>query len=391
MSRAEGVYQSLLLLISNKIPLKLVIMNYKRRSLSLSERLSSKDQIDCIAITSLPNLRYFFNYFGESFERFCCGLLTRDGLKSALVVPALDKAKAESSNADAVFSWTDSEGFATALNGAMKNLRIKGHVIGCELGITLDRMDSFKSSRGTSNFISVTEEINNLRLIKDQEEIESTRKTASVLAGAYERIPDLVSEGKKELDVAFEIKKSLIELGAEDVDFCAVQSGKNSAVPHAHAGQKKIQRGDMIVVDTSCTNSTGYFADFTRTFVLGKANEKQTKVYGVVKEAQSAACEKSSAGVPAQEVDRTARSIIKKAGYGDYFVHRVGHGLGLEVHEQPWMVEGNATELERNMIFTVEPGIYIPGEFGVRIEDDLIVGKNGAENITHLSHDLVEI
>ena len=160
-------------------------MDYRKLALNLSENIAIMDHLDCVAITSPPNLRYFFDYAGQSFERFCCGLLTRDGTKSALVVPRLDKAKAEKSAADAVFSWIDSEGYAGALNAAMKELRIKGHVIGCELGITLGQMDSFKSSRGTSNFVSITDEISKLRLTKDDEEIESTKKTAHIVASAY--------------------------------------------------------------------------------------------------------------------------------------------------------------------------------------------------------------
>ncbi len=366
-------------------------MDCKKRALRLSEKVAPKDQIDCVAITSQPNLRYFFNYIGESFERFSCGLLTKDGSRSALVVPMLDKAKAENSEADEVFSWTDSEGYAGALNAALKELQIRGHVIGCELSITLGQMDSFKSSRGTSNFVAITEEISSLRLIKEEEEIESAKKTARILAGAYRRVPEFIHAGKKEAEVGSEIKEYLANHGADNIDFCAVQSGKNSAIPHAEVSQKRIERGDIIVIDISCTNSSGYFADFTRSFVLGDANQKQTSVYSIVQEAQSQACSGAVVGSMAQDIDRTARSIIGKAGFADYFVHRVGHGLGLEVHEPPWMNEGNEQELERGMIFTVEPGIYLMCKFGVRIEDDLIMGKRRAESITALSHDLIEI
>src|SRR5487761_412501 len=366
-------------------------MDHRKRALKLSEKLVVKDNIDCVAITSLPNLRYFFNYSGESFERFCCGLLTKDGSRSALVVPRLDRAKAEKSAADRVYSWTDSEGYAGALTAAMNDLGMEGNVIGAELGIKMGQMESFRSSRGTSNFVAITEEISNLRLIKDEEEIESIRKTSRILAGPYRKVSEFLRTGMREVEVGLEIRQFLSNHGAENVDFCAVQSGKNSAIPHAPVSRRQIEKGDMVVIDISCTNSSGYFADFTRAFVLGKASEKQREVYSVVRKAQSEGCKLANAGSSAQDVDHAARSVIVKAGYGDYFFHRTGHGLGLEVHEPPWIKEDNEQELERGMVFTVEPGIYLPGKFGVRIEDNLIVGKSSASNNTLLSHDLVEV
>ncbi len=366
-------------------------MDYKKRAIRIGERLVVKDHVNCVALTSLPNLRYFFDYSGESFERFCCGLLTRDGSKSALVVPRLDRAKAEKSAADTVYSWADSEGYAGALTSAVRDLGIKGRTIGVELGITLGQMDSFRSSLGTSDFVGITEETSGLRLIKDEEEVESLKRTARVLSSAYRKMPEFLLEGKREVEASFEIKQFLMSKGAEGVDFCAVQSGKNSAIPHSQPGRKKMEKGDMIVVDISCTNREGYFADFTRTFVVGKASERQKQVYSIVKKAQSQGCKAAMAGSSAQDVDRASRSVIEKEGYGEYFFHRTGHGLGLEVHEAPWIRGDNEQELERGMVFTVEPGVYLPGRFGVRIEDNLVVGKSKAANITPLSHDLIEI
>ncbi len=365
-------------------------MDRRKRALKLGERLVVKDNIDCVALTSPPSLRYFFNYRGESFERFCCGLFSKDGSKSALIVPRLDRAKAEKSTADMVSTWTDSEGYSGAFTSAVKDLGVGTKIVGAELSITMAQMDSFRSTLGTSNFVGITEEISGLRMIKGAEEIESIRKTARILSSAFRNVKESLRPGKQESEVALEIRKFLANHGAKEVDFCAVQSGKNSAIPHAQASRKEMEKGDMVVLDISCTNGEGYFADFTRTFVIGKASERQKQVYSMVKEAQYAGCKAAMAGSSVQDVDRAARSVIRNAGYGDYFFHRTGHGLGLEVHEPPWIMEGNEQELERGMVFTVEPGIYLPGRFGVRIEDNLIVGKRMATNITLLSHELIE-
>jgi Xaa-Pro aminopeptidase len=365
-------------------------MDYKKRALKLAQGISAKDQIGCVMITSLPNLRYFFNYSGVSFERFSCGLLTKDGTKTALIVPKLDEAKAEKSAAQNIHSWSDSEGYSGALESAISDLGITGNVVGCELGITLAQMNALKANTGASNFIPITEEISRLRIIKDEEEIEDVRKTARALGTAYKHLADSMHPGDAEIEVGLEIQRFLAKKVAE-VSFCAVQSGSNSAIPHAQVSSKKIKRGDMIVVDVSCSSESGYFADFTRTFVAGKPSENQKKIYELVKKAQAAALKVAGAGKVVEEVDKAARNVIAKEGFGEYFIHRTGHGLGLEVHEPPWINDGNLDKLERGMIFTIEPGIYLPGKFGVRIEDNVVIDKEGATNITPLSHELVEI
>jgi Xaa-Pro dipeptidase len=365
-------------------------MNYSKRSENLSSKLEPKN-IECVAITTPPNLRYFFNYSGQSFERLCCGLMSKDGSRSALVIPKLDTEKAAKSHADNIFTWNDNEGYRNALMQALESVRSKGEHIGCELGLTLGLMDQLKNVFGPySNFLPVSEEISSLRLIKDQEEVHSIQNSASKLSRAYKEIPDIIEEDKTEAEIAFKIVKKLSAKGLRCSDYPLVQSGRNSAIPHSEPGSRKIRRRDMIVVDISATNDDGYFADFTRTYVVGKPSQKQTEVYEKVREAQASGLKASVLGKEAEEVDRAARSSIEGAGYGQFFVHRTGHGLGLEVHEGPFIKQGNNAKLENGMVFTVEPGIYIPGNFGVRIEDNIII-QTESRNITTLSHELVEI
>jgi len=368
-------------------------MDYKGRTKKLANSLKASD-LDAVVLTTLPNLRYFFNYSGASFERLCCVLVSMNDLKSALILPKLDTEKAKSSPLSGVYPWTDNEGYSGPLTKALSYLGINSDSakIGCEDGIFFWQMEALRSKLANAKFQSISEKITKLRLRKDEEEIESLRNIAKILAKGYKAAEeDILKKGITENEAGFEIRKTLLELGAASVDFCAIQSGSNGAIPHLETTSKKIDEGDSIVVDISCTNEAGYFADFTRTFVVGKPSEKLTEIHSVVKKAQNAATSIATPGLPAEEVDKAARSVIEEKGYGEYFFHRTGHGLGLEVHEPPWMKKGNKMKLESGMVFTVEPGVYISGELGVRIEDDLIVTESGKENLTKLSHDLIEV
>ena len=363
--------------------------NFQDRSKKLAARATEKYGIDSIAITSLANLTYFFDYNGASFERFCAGLISSDGKTSALVVPALDAQKAEKSACRNVYSWTDSEGFQNALRKAASFLGMVGKKIGVENMITLGQMESFREVLGESQFQSVADEIAEMRLIKEAGEIAGIRESARVLTKGYKFVQQTLKAGITETQAGNDIKDYLSSLRAE-VDFCAVQSGSNGSIGHALTSTKKINTQDMIVVDISIRKS-GYFADFTRTYVIGKANAKQKEVYEIVKKAQATGVRMAVEGTEAENVDKETRSVIEKAGYGEFFVHRTGHGLGLEVHEPPWIKKGNDQKLREGMVFTIEPGIYLPGKFGVRIEDNVVIGKSGTENLTSMTHELVEL
>ena len=368
-------------------------MDFKGRATKLSHSLETSG-LDAIVLTTRPNLKYFYNYSGESFERFCCILMSLQSLKSALILPKLDEDKAKESPVSEVLPWTDTEGYSKALDRAMNELKLNSSEprIGCEDGISFWQMEALRSKAKDARFSSISEKISEQRLHKDDDEIASLKSIARVLARGYKIGQEgILKNGVSENQAGFEIRKSLLELGAASIDFCAVQSGRNGAIPHLETTRKKIERGDSIVVDISCTNEDGYFADFTRTFAVGKASDKLKEVYSTVKKAQSSAVEKAAPGVSAGEVDEAARSVIDTKGYGEFFFHRTGHGLGLEVHEMPWIKQGNRMKLQKGMVFTVEPGVYLSGQFGVRIEDDLLITESAKENLTKLTHELVEL
>ena len=194
-----------------------------------------------------------------------------------------------------------------------------------------------------------------------------------------------------EKQVAALLKVEMLRAGGEEMSFSPiVVAGPNSASPHATPGDRPIQPGDLIVVDCGVTVG-GYAADITRTFVVGELEPEMAHVYEVVRAANAAGRAAVGPGVPAEEVDWAARAVIEEAGYGEYFIHRTGHGLGLEVHEPPYIVAGNGRLLQPGMTFTVEPGIYLPGRGGVRIEDDVVVTPSGVESLTTFPRELTAL
>jgi Xaa-Pro dipeptidase len=214
------------------------------------------------------------------------------------------------------------------------------------------------------NIVDAGPIIGEARLTKDRAELSAMRaacrKTLEVMAS----VPKIARAGMTELELAREIGGGI------------VQFGENASIPHGGPSDRKLKAGDVILVDTGHTVD-GYWSDLTRTFFFGRRTKEFTRVYEIVHKAQKAAIRAVKPGATCEAVDRAARGVIKEAGFGDCFIHRTGHGLGLEIHEPPYLVEGNETRLRAGMVMTIEPGIYLPGRFGVRIEDDVVVTRTG--------------
>jgi Xaa-Pro dipeptidase len=224
--------------------------------------------------------------------------------------------------------------------------------------------------------------IRELRSVKDAEEIEFMRKAAELTSEGMRVAYETLAAGVREYELAAEIEYAMRKQGSEGTAFeTIVASGACSAFPHGGCSDKKIQEGDLVIVDVGATYKS-YSSDMTRTFVAGTPSQKQKKLYQTVKTAQDKAFEAVKPKAKAAEIDSVARKVIEEAGYGDYFVHGLGHGVGLDVHEPPTLSPDSKDALSEGNVVTVEPGIYLVGYGGIRIEDTVIVQKNGAEKLT---------
>ncbi len=265
-----------------------------------------------------------------------------------------------------------------------------------KIGINFEDMPhlsyrKFKYMVRGRKFVDVSESLEKTRMIKDRTEIERMKKAGKIAAEALKAMTESLREGMAEYEAAAILIYEMMKRGATGPAFETISSfGENSAEPHYTSGERRLKKGDFALFDFGARYDR-YNSDITRTFVAGKADKKQREIYGIVKEAQMAGIDAIRDGVAGPEVDAAAREIIEKAGYGDRFIHSLGHGLGLKVHDGGGLSPRMKMELKENMVLTVEPGIYIPGYGGVRIEDDVLVKKNRAEVLTEFPKELIEL
>ncbi len=242
-----------------------------------------------------------------------------------------------------------------------------------------------------AKLIPLEEEIKNIRALKDKQELALLRASIEIASKAYLEVLELLKEGVVEREVALEMEWSMKRKGAEALGFDIIMaSGRRSALPHGKASSKRVEKGDFILMDFG-SEFLGYHSDQTRTVVCGSPSSEQQKIYRIVKDAHDKAIESVRPGIPIGEVDGTARDHIRNQGYGEYFGHGLGHGIGLAVHEDPVVNSENKGLVREGMVFTIEPGIYIPDWGGVRIEDMVLVTAQGVEVLTHLPTELREI
>jgi D-alanyl-D-alanine dipeptidase len=238
-----------------------------------------------------------------------------------------------------------------------------------------------------SSYVSVTRALPMLRAIKGPDEIERLAAAGAAADASLEEIVDVRFAGRRESDIAADLAALLRKHGHSQVDFTVVGSGPNGANPHHEMSERVIEEGDMVVMDFGGLKD-GYGSDTTRTVHVGQPTDEEREVYEIVRLAQQTAFEAVRPGIACQEIDRAARKVIADAGYGEYFIHRVGHGIGLTTHEPPYMVEGETHLIEPGLCFSIEPGIYLPGRFGVRIEDIVTATDDGGRRMNTTSHEM---
>ncbi|MEV6841036.1 aminopeptidase P family protein [Streptomyces sp. NPDC051133] len=239
-----------------------------------------------------------------------------------------------------------------------------------------------------TSYASLTDALPMLRAVKDAAELELLAAAGAAADATFEEIRKVPFAGRRESDVGHDLAGLLRRFGHSQVDFTIVGSGPNGANPHHEVGDRVIQRGDMVVLDFGGLKD-GYGSDTTRTVHVGEPTEEERRVHDIVRAAQEAGFRAVRPGVACQEIDRAARAVIRDAGYGEYFIHRTGHGIGVTTHEPPYMIEGEEQPLVPGMCFSVEPGIYLPGRFGVRIEDIVTVTEDAGRRFNDTTRDMV--
>lgn len=347
--------------------------------------------VDALLMAPGSDLRYLLGAGGGSFERLTC-LVVPAGAAPVLVVPKL-----EAPGYDAVptgelgvelATWVDGEDpyalvaslVSKAARVAVGDVMFALHVLG------------LRGALPGAEQVLAGPIVRELRMRKDAEEVDALREAGAAIDRVHARMAEFLQVGRTETEVGADIAAAIVEEGHTAAEFVIVASGPNGASPHHSLSDRVVEAGDVVVIDIGGPVAAGYNSDSTRTYVLGEPRDTDVlETYAVLQRAQRAAVDAVRPGVSAQAVDAAARDVIADAGFGDFFIHRTGHGIGLDVHEHPYIVAGNDMALEPGMAFSVEPGIYQPGRWGARIEDIVVVTDDGVEALNTRPHDLVSL
>ncbi|MGD8191487.1 M24 family metallopeptidase [Brevibacillus ginsengisoli] len=345
--------------------------------------------LDAVLITHPKNVYYLTGFYTDPHERFMALVLVK-GEEPFLFIPQLDRDKAvESSQVTQIHTYGDEEDSYEVLKGLMPTTIQQ---IGLELGhVTARSYRAIVAALDAKSVVDVEEPIRHMRQVKNEDELTSIRRAIWVMEEALRLTLPKVKKGITERDIVAELEYQTKKLGADGPSFSTiVLSGKKAGMPHGQSGDHVIQNGEVLLIDAGVFVN-GYASDLTRTFAVGQLNDVLTDMYNTVLEANLRGIEAVRPHALISQVDRAARSVIEMKGYGDYFINRVGHGIGLEIHEYP-SVHGRAPgELVEGMVFTIEPGIYNTQIGGVRIEDDVLVTQEGVEVLTTFPKELITL
>ncbi len=342
--------------------------------------------LDGLVVTPGPDLVWLTGYRPTAAtERLTALVLTADR-EPTLLVPTLERPDAAAAAGVAAASLVDWRDGADPYAAASALLRPDGRYAVSDDAWALHLL-ALQAALPGSGFHAMTARLPMLRAVKDADELARLEAAARGADAVYEQIVDVRFAGRRESEVAADLADLLRGSGHERVDFTVVGSGPNGADPHHEAGERVIEPGDCVVLDFGGLMH-GYGSDTTRTVCVGEPTDELREVHEVVRRAQEAGVAAVRPGVACQEVDRAARRVIVEAGYGERFVHRTGHGIGVTTHEPPYMIEGEERPMVPGMCFSVEPGIYLPGRFGVRIEDIVTVTEDGGRRLNTTARDL---
>ncbi|MGH2710279.1 MAG: M24 family metallopeptidase [Actinomycetota bacterium] len=344
--------------------------------------------LGALLVTPSADLVYLTGYSPLPLERLTC-LIIRPGKDPILLVPALERPLAEShglAKTAEIASWGETEDPYSIVGQVVGDVERAG----CSARMLAGHLLRLQATFDGTRFSTASDVLGPLRAIKDTNEVNLLKRAARYADETYSRITGTRLETLTERDVAHRLADLLVETGNDEVAFTIVGSGPNSASPHHEPTGREVLAGDTVVMDFG-GRSGGYCSDISRTVAVTKPSPNLREVHEIVQEAQEEAFRAVKPGVAAHDVDRAAREVIERSGYGDLFIHRTGHGIGLEEHEEPYIVEGNEQPLRPGMCFSIEPGIYLPGKFGVRIEDIVVVTGEGGRRLNTAPRELVVV
>ena len=374
---------------------------YPADRLGLAAAAAARAGIGALLLTPGPDLRYLTGYDALATERLTCLAVPADG-PAFLVAPRLELRSVQASPAGGlgldIMAWDETDDpyrLVADRLGRRGSPGAPGRPEALESVGLADQMWAmmvlrFRDALPGARLRLASPALRGLRIRKTDAEVAALRQAGAAIDRVHGRVPELLRPGRTEREVAADIAGAIIAEGHARADFVIVGSGPNAARPHHEPSGRILAAGDTVVVDIGGTMPSGYRSDCTRTYAIGSPPPEFTAYYQVLQEAQEAACATVRPGVRAEAVDAAAREPITAAGYGDYFVHRTGHGIGLETHEDPYIVSGNTEALVPGMAFSVEPGIY-PGPHGARIEDIVVCTPDGGQRLNNVTRELVVV
>ncbi|MFC9999803.1 M24 family metallopeptidase [Nocardia sp. NPDC127526] len=358
--------------------------------LERAAELARQAHLDALLITPGPDLVFLLGSRAQSFERLTCLVIPASGETPSVVIPKMELAALKDSAAGElglqIVDWVDGVDPYRIVKGILNagaRTAVDDHMPALHLLPIADQLGTVP--------VSATPVLRQLRMTKDPSEIDALRRAGAAIDRVHARMGEFLRPGRTEAEVAADITAAIVEEGHTAAAFVIVGSGPHGADPHHEVSQRVIEAGDVVVIDIGGPVQPGYFSDSTRTYVLGEPGEEVAAQFAELERAQAAAVAAVKPGVTAESIDAAARDVLKAAGLGDFFVHRTGHGIGISVHEEPYIVGGNDLVLEPGMAFSIEPGIYFPGEWGARIEDIVVVTEDGCESMNNRPHGLTRL